>query len=260
MPEQPPAARATPPTAGAPSWAGLAGALGHRSVRRVELKMLLDPGQDLYELAGRVGLDPARAESVRVRYFDDRDHSLSHQGVTIRVRESGRRAELGLKLRSARPVELPPALRRLPGLMSELDALPDRSHWSLAIKSTVVRTRRSAPVDHWLELCSPEQRAFLAAITGRASLARYDATYGPAMATRLVGSTQDLGRLMLERWQLPEGRELVELSTKCRPRHARSTATAIRTLVHARAVIPSALQRTKTEECLRTYLVPAPAG
>ena len=242
----------------APPWAGLSGALGNGPVRRVELKMALDDSQDFTRLAGRLGLNAAKVNSLRVYFIDDRGHTLRRHGMTIRLREYERSVELGLKLRNTSPIELPAGLHGLSGLSHELDALPGRNQWSLALKNSQAKPRSCATSDgSWLDWCSPEQRQFLAAVTRRQGHTRYDTSYGPIQVHRLDGSAAGLSRLVLERWRLPDGRQLLELSTKCRSQDAKATARVMRDLVRRRRIAPSARQRTKTEEFLQAW---APAG
>jgi hypothetical protein len=227
---------------------------GANPLRRVELKVMLDPGQSFTAIADRLGMRSTTLSTGYLRYLDDAANTLSGRGVTIQIREFGRQVELGVKLRADAPHRMSSAVRRLPGFSSELDALPDRIQWSASIKNSVKRPRRSPrPNGSWFDYCSPAQLVFLASVTGSPSLSGYTTTFGPIMVDRLIGSNGELPRLMLERWILPGGQELLELSTKCPPRRAERAAKAMRSLVRTHELLPKSRQRTKTEVCLRAW-------
>lgn len=227
---------------------------GANPLRRVELKVLLDPGQNFTAISDRLRMRSTTLSTGSLRYLDDAAYTLSGRGVTIQIREFGRHVELGVKLRADAPHRLSTAVRRLPGFSSELDALPDRIQWSASIKNSVKRPRRSPrPSGSWFDYCSPAQHVFLASMTGSRSLSGYTTTFGPIVVDRLIGATAELPRLMLERWILPGGQELLELSTKCPPRRAERAAKAMRTLVRTRELLPKSRQRTKTEVCLHAW-------
>jgi hypothetical protein len=60
-----------------------------------------------------------------------------------------------------------------------------------------------------------------------------------------------LRRLTLESWQYPDGRQLLELSTKCRPEYSNRSAKALRRLLTAHGLTPASSQQLKTETTMR---------
>lgn len=256
-----PRARRGAPSSSAVLWADVGMTQGSRPFRRIELKVLLDPSQHFSTIADRLEMRATTLSTGHLRYLDDADNTLSGRGVTVQIREFGRQVELGVKLRAGAPHRLSSAVRKLPGFSSELDALPDRIQWSASIKNSVKRPRNSPrPSGSWSDYCSPAQRTFLASLTGSPSLRGYTTNFGPILVDRLIGSTRELPRLMLERWTLPGGQELLELSTKCQPERAERAAKAMRTLLRTRDLLPRSRQRTKTEVCLRAWTAVAVAA
>lgn len=242
-------------------WADVGAAHGSRPLRRVELKILLDPGQNFTEIAERLGMRAATFSTGQLRYVDDADNTLSSRGLTVQIREFRRQVEFGVKLRADTPRRLSSAVRRLPGFSIVLDALPDRIQWSASIKNSMKRPGKSLRLSgSWFDYCSPAQRVFLASVTGSAGFPSYTTTFGPIQVDRLVGESGVLARLMLERWTLPGGRELLELSTKCRPGDAEQAVKSMRRLVQTHDLMPRSPQRTKTEVCLRAWASVAPAA
>ncbi|MGQ0480114.1 MAG: hypothetical protein ACT4O0_03650 [Pseudonocardia sp.] len=232
-------------------WTDLTSELDERVLRRVELKVQLDGrGRDDDQLATLLGLRDFQARQLH--YVDDATRSLDRCGLVVRVRVNERGgSDLTVKLRSEQRPVLPPEVRKLSRLSVELDALPARTLWCAAIKHPIPDRAVSTPAAHsWLALGSAEQRIFLDCFLGRPGMAGDPALFGPVSVRRLIGRAAGL-RLALESCRYPDGRHLLELSTKCRPQRAEAAAARLRRLMHAHGLVPSARQFTKTEVSLR---------
>lgn len=225
-------------------------------VDRVELKIQLAPdGQTEDEVAEVLGLRAVSERSREVYYLDSSDLAMHRRGFVTRARlSSPGRADLVCKLRRRRARPLPARVRRLPRLSIELDALPDQTMWCVSVKHTVdasvlrdAMRRRQA----WAELCSPEQMLFLRCLTDGPLGTDEFSLFGPVSVRKLTGRVPGLGRLAVECWSYPDGRRLLELSTKCSPARVHRTAADIRRLLAAGAVPLSPTQAMKTDTTLR---------
>jgi hypothetical protein len=225
-------------------------------VDRVELKIQLAPdGLTEAGVAEVLGLRAVAERSREVYYLDSSDLALHRKGFVTRARlSSPGRADLVCKLRRRRARRLPGRVRRLPRLSIELDALPDQTIWCVSVKHTVdasalrdaIRRRQT-----WAELCSPEQMLFLRSLADGPMRIDDFILFGPVSVRKLTGRVPGLGCLAVECWSYPDGRRLLELSTKCSPGRVHRTAADIRGLLAAGAVPLSPTQGTKTDTTLR---------
>jgi hypothetical protein len=228
------------------------------SVHRVELKVQLDPDrQTAAEVTDLLGLAPGATRADQVYYLDSADLTLRRAGLVARARLTGRGgADLVFKLRSSTPSQLPKAVRRLSQLAVELDALPDRTVWCASVKHL---PRRSALADtvrrggSWHAVCSVEQQLFLRCLTGDPRAVEHLRPSGPITVVKLTCRVPGLRRLALENWQYPDGRQLLELSTKCRPEQTARSANALRRLLTRHGLALSASQRMKAETSMRYF-------
>lgn len=251
-------------------WTGLGRATrASGRLDRVEVKILVP----------EVGYDALLSELGRqatftrwVYYLDTPRLDLARQGVVIRARTASRgrgdcfRGDSVVKLRRDGPARLPRGVRRTRNLSVELDALPSTSWWTTAVsrrvRPSVVRdaVRGREPLR---TLMSAEQRRFLRALTsewGTSQSWRDLRVHGPVEVTRSVGEIPGLtGRLELQRWDLPDGSRLTEVSTKCRPSRASGMATAIRRLLVDRGIDLGTEQRSKTGASLAQF-TPVPTA
>ncbi len=240
-------------------WTGLGrAARGSGRLDRVEVKILV-PEVGYEALRSELG---AQATCTRwVYYLDTPGLDLAGQGVVIRARTASRgrddcfRGDSVVKLRRDGPARLPRGVRRSRNLSVELDALPSTSWWTTAVsrrvRPSVVRdaVRGREPLR---TLMSAEQRRFLRALTSQSW--RDLRVHGPVEVTRTVGEIPGLaGGLELQRWDLPDGSRLTEVSTKCRPSRASGVATAIRRLLVGRGIDLGTEQRSKTAASLAQF-------
>ncbi|HZZ45315.1 MAG TPA: hypothetical protein VFE65_00350 [Pseudonocardia sp.] len=241
------------------AWGEVRAALGATdTVHRVELKVMLD--NRLRDIVEGLGLREDSARGCEVYYWDDADLTFRRHGLIIRSRlATVGRTELVTKLRASSPRRLPKVVARLPALAVELDALPHRTQWSASVKhavNTVGDLEAPYSRDAFLGLLSPQQRIFLAKSTGRGralrdALAGEILPRGPVSVLKLVGSLPRLPRFVVESWHFPDGRQLLELSVKCKPKQCERTVIALRKLFAASDIRPCRSQRMKTDISLR---------
>jgi hypothetical protein len=217
---------------------------------RVELKLVVP------ERGGRsLGIDPDRKPNRRVYFLDTPDLDLYRRGVIVRFRDRPqRRDDAVVKLRPVGPGRVPGWLRDADRFQMEIDALPGHAVCSGALKKRLGANAvaRTLAADRPLTgLLSPQQRRLLAKYAPQVGLG--DLTvFGPIDVrchnVKLRGFSPGL---TAERWHYPDGSYLLELSTRCPVDKAAKVATQVSAALRAYGVIPSDLQRTKTEMALQ---------
>jgi hypothetical protein len=217
---------------------------------RVELKVIVPEDADR-----SLGIDPKDGQLRRVYFLDTSAGTLGRQGVIIRMRSVDRRADDAVvKLRPMVPRSVPRWLRHTDGFEVEIDALPGRNVCSGALKTRLGRhevARAVAAGEPLTELLSGGQRRLLSRYAP--VRARDLQTFGPIEVRRHKLAIPGLDRpLTVEHWTYPDGATLLEVSARCRVRHARSLARRLSAELHARDITPASTQRTKTEMALTT--------
>lgn len=217
----------------------------------VELKVLLSLDSRRVVVDAARGLLPGRS----VHYFDTPRLDLARRGVVVRVRAVGdRRGDATVKIRRAAPARLPKPLRRHRDLAVEIDTLPDRRHWSAALRkdlsadalAEVLRGRRSLG-----DVLSGSQRMLYGAQPHGGPKLGLLRRVGPVRVRRLKLATLDCGsRVVAETCRYPDGSRLVEVSAKCPAEMAGRAATEFTALLRALDVDTAPEQRTKTSTAL----------
>ena len=234
-----------------------------------ELLRLL-PGADSVELKLTVpevaqrssvtalGMDPIAAQIRQVYFFDTPDLALDKAGVVVRGRRvQGREDDSVVKLRPVVPTELPGKLRRSPGLVVEVDAMPGGwvcsgsfkgRHGPTDVQRVVAGNR---PIR---KLFSKPQRAYFAAHAPD-GLELDDLTVlGPIFVLKLGFRPEGYDRkLVAEMWLYPDGSRILELSTRCTPTDMARVALETRLYLRERGVDISGEQQTKTRTALEYF-------
>lgn len=216
----------------------------------VELKTLLAcPAAVAAEaLTGRA----APSWSTRWTYLlDTVDLDLLRAGVEVRLRRRARgRHDLAVSTRrpgTSRVLAVPRGGR------VEFDVVPGGLWCDIEVRREVeapaVGDVLAGTADPG-ELLSPAQRGWArsggTAVVDDAELAKL-AVHGPLVVRRVkVTGASDLRRVDLEHFAYPSGRELVELSTRCRPQAAGTTADAFTRLLDDRDVAIDPVHHLKT--------------
>src|SRR5690606_10563411 len=90
----------------------------------VELKLTV-PDPQRRSAVSALEMDPLDGQIRQVFFFDTPDLDLQRQGVVARARRVQAKGDDSVvKLRPVIPHELPGSLRRLPGFVVEVDAMP----------------------------------------------------------------------------------------------------------------------------------------
>lgn len=223
----------------------------------IELKLTV-PEVEHRSAVRALELDPLDAQIRLVCFFDTPELTLNKAGVIVRARRvQGREDDSVIKLRPVVPHELPEELRRSPGMVVELDAMPGGYVCSATLKSRLgeshvkERVREARPTR---KLFSKPQRAFYKEHAPE-DLALDDLTLlGPIFVLKLNSRPRAFKRkLTTEMWLYPDGSRILELSTKCTPGEMFQVAYEARAFLNGLGLALSGRQQTKTKTALQQF-------
>jgi hypothetical protein len=223
----------------------------------VELKLTL-PEADQRSTVVALGMDPLDAQIRQVFFLDTPDLLLNRHGVVVRARRiQGRAHDSVVKLRPVVPAALPEHLRRSPGMVVEVDAMPGGYVCSAALKAKLGQSAVKEAVAGELplrKLFSKEQRAFYADNAPDGVGLNDLSVLGPLFVLKLnfvpPGSSR---KMVAEMWLYPDGSRVLELSTKCAPSEMFQVAAESRAYLSGRGVNLSDEQQTKTKKALTFF-------
>jgi len=223
----------------------------------VELKLTV-PESDHRSAAGSLQLDVLDAQIRQVVFFDTPDLSLYRKGVVVRARRvQGKGDDSVVKLRPVVPKELSPKLRKSPNFAVEVDAMPGGFVCSGSLKAQwgVGSVKRVLAGDRPIrKVFTSEQRAFYAANASGGPALDDLVALGPINVLKLRFAPKAFPRRMVaELWFYPNGRRILELSTKCLPAEAFQVAAETRAFLSDCGVNLSGLQETKTRTALEHF-------
>ncbi len=224
----------------------------------VELKLTV-PEEHHRSTAIALGMDPIDAQIRMVSFFDTPELALNRAGVVVRARRvQGRVDDSVIKRRPVEPEHIPEEIRRSPGMVVELDAMPGGHVCSASMKGRLGQddVRRCLAGERSIrKLFSKEQRAFYKA-HAPAGLELEDLTLlGPILVLKLNFRPADIPRKMVaELWLYPDGSRILELSTKCPPAEMFQVAAESRAYLSDRGVDLSGEQQTKTATALDYFV------
>ena len=226
-------------------------------VDSVELKLTV-PEADQRKTATALQMDPLDAQIRQVFFFDTRDLSLDKHGIVVRARRvQGKGDDSVVKLRPVVPSELPERLRSSPGFGVEVDAMPGGFVCSGSLKQRLGPKAVRAVVSGkrpMRKLFSKEQREFFAEHAPPGVGLDDLAVLGPIFVLKLRYKPQGFARrLVAELWLYPDGRRILELSTKCAPGEAFQVAAEARAFLTERGVDLAGEQQTKTRTALSFF-------
>jgi hypothetical protein len=228
-----------------------------RGADSVELKLTV-PDADHRSTVAALHLDPLEAQIRQVFFFDTPDLALNAAGVVARARRiQGKAHDSVVKLRPVTPETLPPNLRTAPGMTVEVDAMPGGYICSASLKRELDPQRVGAAVAGALELrklFGKQQRAFFAEHAPSGLELDDLSILGPIFVLKLKRYPNGFDRkLVAEMWLYPDGKRILELSTKCRPSQAFDIAVETRTYLAGLGVNLSGEQQTKTKTALEFF-------
>jgi hypothetical protein len=204
-----------------------------------------------------LGMDPLDAQIRQVFFFDTPELALDAAGVVVRARRVQRKGDdTVVKLRPVVPEELGKKLRRSPDFGVEIDVMPGSFVCSASLKGVpktsvrkVVNTGGSVR-----KLLSKEQRSLFEAHAPEGITLDDLSVLGPVFVLKLRFTPDGFPRrVVAEMWLYPDGKRVLELSTKCAPSEATTVAAEARAFLDSKGVDRSQPQQTKTRTALRFY-------
>ena len=198
----------------------------------VELKLSV-PSSGHRSALRALGVDALDAQIRQVFFFDTPDLQLYNHGLNLRARRIQNKGEDSVvKIRPVEPEALEAEWRLSPNMKVELDAMPGGYVCSASLKGkpSTGDTRKVAFGDKPIhDLFSKEQRAFYAHHAPEGIELDSLSVLGPIFVLKVVFTPEGLDRKITgEMWLYPDGRRLLELSTKCTPGETMQVATEVR--------------------------------
>jgi hypothetical protein len=228
-----------------------------RQADRVELKLVV-PAAAHRSTCASLGIDLSRMSARTVYFLDTPDRALEGHGVVARVRSVENRPDDSVvKLRPVQVRDLPVRHRRSKRFVVEVDAMPGDFICTGAMKQRlgmhdVERTMAKGRPLH--RLFSKDQLRLLGSHAPPRVRMKDLAVFGPVDVRRGKIGLAGLDRLLtVERWAYPDGSSILELSTRCRPEAAVSTAAQLASVLRAYRVDVTGLQQTKTSATLAYF-------
>jgi hypothetical protein len=223
----------------------------------VELKVSV-ADTDQQSAVKALGMDVIDAQIRQIAFFDTPDLKLNDAGVVVRARRVQRKpADSVVKLRPVVPSAVPAALRKSASFGIEVDAMPNGFVCSASMKGTADDGEvKSAFAGHLPlpKLLSKEQRSFFADHAPAGITLDALTTLGPLNILKLKFTPPEYGRrLVAELWFYPDGKRILELSTKATPGEAFEVAAATKAFLAAKRIDLFGKQQTKTKAALNYF-------
>jgi len=228
-----------------------------RDADSVELKLTIHETARA-STARALGVDPLDAQVRQVFFFDTPELALNAAGLVVRARRrQGEAGDTVVKLRPVTPNDLPEDLRASSSFNVEVDAMPGGFVCSASFKGVAdnAAIREAAAGSGSIrKLFSKEQRAFYADHAPDGIELDSLSVLGPIPILKLKMRPERFERRLVgELWLYPDGSQIVELSTKCRPEEAFQVAAEARAFLHSHGVDLTAEQQTKTKTALEFF-------
>ena len=225
----------------------------------VELKLTV-PDADRRKTAVALEIDPLGAQIRQIVFFDTPDLTLNSHGLVVRARRSqGKPDDSVVKLRPVVPTELPGKLRKNVDFKVEVDAMPGGFVCSGSYKGVVAAPTSLKEVmagrQPIRKLFSKPQREFFAKHAPDGIDLDDLAILWPIPTLKVKFQPTGFGRKMVgELWMIPDGTNIVELSTKCTPSEAVEVASEAKAFLSSRGVDLESEQQTKTKTALEFFI------
>jgi hypothetical protein len=235
-----------------------------RNSKSVEIKVSV-PMKAHFGIAKTFGFDPVEAEPRQVYFFDTADQTLNRAGVIVRARRrQGGRGDTVIKLRPVDPETIDAKLMRSEDFKVEVDAMPDGTFvCSASYKgaSTGQEVRDVAEGRKPIRsLFSKEQLAFYQAHAPKSLNLDRLLIQGPILLLRTKHQAKEYPRgITVEMWLWPDGKHILEISTKSVPAEAFQAAMEFRHYLESHGIDLSAPQETKTRTAMDKFRTGATA-
>lgn len=223
----------------------------------IELKLTV-PASGHRSAIRSLGIDPLDAQIRHVYFFDTPHLALFEAGLNLRARRiQGKGEDSVVKIRPVEPDELAAEWRLSPSMKVEVDAMPGGYVCSASLKGKPATgdTRSvglgEAPIR---KLFSKDQRAFFKAHAPDGISMDDLSVLGPIFVLKGNFTPDGFDReLTAEMWMYPDGRRLLELSTKCPAGEMMQVATEARLFFSDHDIDLSGTQETKTRSALQFF-------
>lgn len=224
-------------------------------VRSVELKLNVPADQRMSLQA--LGIDPLEAKIRQVTFFDTPDLTLFENGLVVRARRTQNADDdTVVKVRPAKPSELPPKVLASKNLKIEMDVTRSSYVVSASLKgsrSAGAVLKATAGDRPLADLFTKEQRSFYAKHSPDVG---WDdlVPLGPIFILLLKFVPAGFSRrITVEQWHYPGEVPLVELSTKTTPGNVLEVAAEGAAYLRGLGLEPTGEQAPKTRKALEFF-------
>jgi hypothetical protein len=207
----------------------------------------------------RLGLDPVEAQPRQVYFFDTPDQALNRAGLIVRARRrQGGRADTVVKLRPVDPALVDAELKASEDFKVEVDAMPDGTFVCSASYKGAATGKQVLDV--------ADGKTPLRSLFSRDQLDFYDAhapsgidfnsllVQGPIFLLRAKHQPKDFPRgVTVEMWLWPDGKHILEISTKCLTSEAFQVGTEFKAFLGDIGIDLGAPQETKTRTAMQKF-------
>ncbi|HAB15387.1 MAG TPA: hypothetical protein PLX89_18540 [Verrucomicrobiota bacterium] len=226
-------------------------------VERVEIKVTIRPDQELQAVRA-LELDQDAAEPRIIFFYDTVHLDLLNHGLVLRARRVGSDADDStVKIRPVDPAKVPGIWRQKDGFKLEIDLTGARAVCSASFTvqqgpgeiNDVAKGRRAIE-----KLFSAEQELFLREFSGRELDFSKLRALGPIRVLRWKPERPEfVDPVTVEEWRLPDGQDLVEISTKVAAAEVKAARRDFDLHLRRLGLDPMGAQETKTRTTLEFF-------
>jgi hypothetical protein len=229
-----------------------------RNAKSIEIKVSVPMAAHQRTTLG-MGIDPVEAQVRHVYFFDTANHALNKAGLIVRARRiAGGTADTVVKVRPVDPAEIDAELKRSNAFKLEVDVMPDGKYVCSASYKGEATGQEVLEVTSGTQtirsLFSKEQRAFYDAHAPKDIPMNSLLIQGPILTLRGKHWPKEFKRGMtVELWVWPDGKHILELSTKSAPAEAFQAGVEFREYLESHGVDLGRKQETKTRTAMDKF-------
>jgi len=229
-----------------------------KNSKSIEIKVSV-PMKSHFGVGKAFGFDPVEAEPRQVYFFDTADQTLNRAGLIVRARRrQGGGGDTVIKLRPVDPAMIDAELRRSEDFKIEVDAMPGGTFICSASYKGAATGQEVRDVAEGRKpirsLFSKEQLAFYQAHAPRNINLDRLLIQGPILLLRIKHKAKAYPRgITVELWAWPDGKHILEISTKSVPAEAFQAAVEFRQYLEDHGIDLSAPQETKTRTAMDKF-------